>query len=267
MEQVVFSTVPNLLLPPYYTSGKLRRFAQGLLRPSQKLAWNMMQNHIMKQFQLEGCLEPSVPLDKDLFYGGQILESTWNQLINHSSEKGVSSSASKGTEDAAASNSSLWKGLFKKKNKHCSSKNSAQLHAYGSGSMDGRITSSSGSSSSSSSSCYGASAGLSSCSTASTVEVEKPKANIRPLKGEVAAFTQNGIYLRSGDFVEADVVLYCTGYTKSYDYLEGSVKVCVSVLSKEVVCFQHVNLPGFHQLVSALGAGTWLTLQIQQTAC
>ena len=220
MEQVVFSTLPNLLLPPYYTSGKLRRFAQGLLRPSQKLAWQAMQQSIQKQFKLEGCLEPGVPLEKDLFYGGQILESTWNQLIyqNNMEKKGISSSSS-------CSKSSMWKGLFRKKGLS-SSMSAPDLQAFDSGNMDSSASIASSSITSSSRDSIHDLTELSSCSTDSSgLGINKPKAVIRPLQGEVATFVHNGIYLRGGEFVEADVVLYCTGYTKSYDYLEGSVKV------------------------------------------
>jgi hypothetical protein len=49
--------------------------------------------------------------------------------------------------------------------------------------------------------------------------------SIRPVRGEVAQFTQQGVLLSDGQHLPADLVLYCTGYTKSYDYLDGGVKV------------------------------------------
>ncbi len=49
--------------------------------------------------------------------------------------------------------------------------------------------------------------------------------SVRPMRGEIHSFQEHSILLQSGEVVEADLVLYCTGYVKSYDYLDGSVKV------------------------------------------
>lgn len=48
---------------------------------------------------------------------------------------------------------------------------------------------------------------------------------IVPRQGRVAHFTRRGLVLDDSSYLAADLVLYCTGYTKSYEYLPGSVKV------------------------------------------
>ncbi|GIL97456.1 hypothetical protein Vretimale_3099 [Volvox reticuliferus] len=44
------------------------------------------------------------------------------------------------------------------------------------------------------------------------------------IKGEINRFVRNGVILQDGNFVAADLVLYCTGYLKTYDYLEGEMR-------------------------------------------
>ncbi|GLC42610.1 hypothetical protein PLESTM_001356100 [Pleodorina starrii] len=44
------------------------------------------------------------------------------------------------------------------------------------------------------------------------------------VKGEINRFVRNGVILQDGNFVAADLVLYCTGYLKTYDYLEGDMR-------------------------------------------
>jgi len=43
-------------------------------------------------------------------------------------------------------------------------------------------------------------------------------------KGSIAFFTQHGVVLRDGSTMDADVVVFGTGFTKSYDYLDPSVR-------------------------------------------
>jgi hypothetical protein len=51
------------------------------------------------------------------------------------------------------------------------------------------------------------------------------RVKIVPKQGRVAHFTRRGLVLDDSSYLAADLVLYCTGYTKSYEYLPGSVKV------------------------------------------
>jgi hypothetical protein len=48
---------------------------------------------------------------------------------------------------------------------------------------------------------------------------------IKPVQGEVAHFVRDGVVLTSGKHLAADLVLYCTGYKKTYSYLDGAVQV------------------------------------------
>ncbi|KAG2495226.1 hypothetical protein HYH03_006500 [Edaphochlamys debaryana] len=47
---------------------------------------------------------------------------------------------------------------------------------------------------------------------------------ITTVKGEINRFVRNGVILQDGNFVAADLVLYCTGYLKTYEYLEGDMR-------------------------------------------
>jgi hypothetical protein len=48
---------------------------------------------------------------------------------------------------------------------------------------------------------------------------------IVPKQGRVAHFTRRGLVLHDSSYLPADLVLYCTGYTKNYGGLPGSVQV------------------------------------------
>ncbi|KAG2496945.1 hypothetical protein HYH03_004951 [Edaphochlamys debaryana] len=43
-------------------------------------------------------------------------------------------------------------------------------------------------------------------------------------KGELNRIVRNGVILQDNSFLPVDVILYCTGYSKSYDFLEGSMR-------------------------------------------
>ena len=42
--------------------------------------------------------------------------------------------------------------------------------------------------------------------------------------GEVASFAGGGVMMQNGSYLRADVVIMCTGYQKTYDYLPGVLK-------------------------------------------
>lgn len=48
---------------------------------------------------------------------------------------------------------------------------------------------------------------------------------VRPMYREVSQFTPYGVLLDNGEYVPADLVVYCTGYVKSYDWLDGPSRV------------------------------------------
>jgi hypothetical protein len=48
---------------------------------------------------------------------------------------------------------------------------------------------------------------------------------IHPIRGDVARFTSKSVVLTSGQQLPADMVLYCTGYTKQYNWLDGAITV------------------------------------------
>ncbi|KAG2427939.1 hypothetical protein HXX76_011926 [Chlamydomonas incerta] len=44
------------------------------------------------------------------------------------------------------------------------------------------------------------------------------------MQGEIKTFVRNGVILLDNSFLPADVVLYCTGYEKAYDYFDGEMR-------------------------------------------
>lgn len=46
---------------------------------------------------------------------------------------------------------------------------------------------------------------------------------IHAIQSEVERFDENGVYLKSGDYVKTDAVIYCTGFNASLDYLDRQV--------------------------------------------
>merc|ERR1712087_993049 len=47
---------------------------------------------------------------------------------------------------------------------------------------------------------------------------------VNAMKGTIARFTKSGVILTDGTEVQADVVVFGTGFTKSYDYLDATMQ-------------------------------------------
>jgi hypothetical protein len=67
--------------------------------------------------------------------------------------------------------------------------------------------------------------------------------HVRPLLGEVARFLPRGVVLRSGEEVYCDAVLYCTGYQKTYDYLDGGLKSRLGLQKDGLWLYRQVLAP------------------------
>jgi len=341
MEDLLFSMLPCALTQPYYTSTKGRGLLRKLMKPAQAFAWRSLERTIIKQFHLEGPLIPEQPLKSDLLLSGQVVESTWYELVERSML------ASNTRKAASKRRSRFVGGWWRRKSKPRSGRGSAAGSerlsitteqpeaAYGSSHADNAesgaawpassafMLSGMGSSSAKgqrgsmladaiiaergpqsgggqmgyesprgspshpqggagsggeppgsprtfnaaaagapmsprsprpggpSSMAYAddafeGPAGTSSGDYGATWAQRRQMAlqqraqrgrksnmsmdgnacvSIRPVRGEVAQFTQQGVLLADGQHLPADLVLYCTGYTKSYDFLDGGVKV------------------------------------------
>ena len=244
MEQLVFSSLPRVLLPPYYTSSRAQRLALKLLRPWQRLFWGSVEKHIAQQLHLHqhGELYPTLAIEQDIFYGGQILESSWYNLLD-SQETGSSrnSSTQPGTPWLTSGG-----GCFGRAKLGSPAAASRAGSAPVAGSAAGKegipgnqdnlhVMADSGSSSDRGSSNIDAgSVGTGGAAAPSRQAKQQSvvrsgagvvSAKVKAVQGMVATFTPSGIRLSTGEHIPADIVVYCTGYTKSYDYLEGSVKV------------------------------------------
>lgn len=60
--------------------------------------------------------------------------------------------------------------------------------------------------------------------TMSDTYIDHVKDNkITPIRSSVSKFDANGVYLENGKYLNADVVIYCTGYQLSLDYLDRPI--------------------------------------------
>ena len=247
MEQLVFSSLPRVLLPPFYTSSPRQRLALKLLRPWQRLFWGGVEDHIAQQlhFDQHDELYPTLTIEQDLFYGGQILESSWDKILDGQETGESSSSSSSNTQpgttwlsrcgacfggeklvgsSAAASVTGRARVAGSAGGKQGLPGNHETIHVTADSSSDGN---------SDSSNIVEPGAAAAQCKQAKQEALQSDMgagaglvtAKVKAMQGMMATFTPDGVRLVSGEHVPADIVLYCTGYTKSYDYLEGSVKV------------------------------------------
>lgn len=46
---------------------------------------------------------------------------------------------------------------------------------------------------------------------------------IKPIKSQMKSFGENGVYLENGEYIAADVVLFCTGFNLGLDYLDKPI--------------------------------------------
>ncbi|GIL75068.1 hypothetical protein Vretifemale_4905 [Volvox reticuliferus] len=68
------------------------------------------------------------------------------------------------------------------------------------------------------------------------------------IKGEINKFVRNGVILLDGTFRPADVILYCTGYKKSYDYLEADLRLKLEVQKDGLYLYRNCLPPHVRHL-------------------
>mmetsp|Transcript_4229 Transcript_4229/g.7522 ORF Transcript_4229/g.7522 Transcript_4229/m.7522 type:complete len:908 (-) Transcript_4229:593-3316(-) len=69
------------------------------------------------------------------------------------------------------------------------------------------------------------------------------KGYVHSIRGEIHRFTRNGIILQDGSFLPADLVLYCTGYAKSYDILDGATRARLRLAKDGLYLYRNVIPP------------------------
>merc|ERR1712203_515576 len=59
-------------------------------------------------------------------------------------------------------------------------------------------------------------------------------------RGSIISFTENGVVLADGSALEADMVVFGTGFTKTYDYLEPSLRQLLGRQSDGLYLYRNI---------------------------
>lgn len=156
IRKLLFNRCMAGMMPAYYADGPVAKVASAATLPIRRLFWRGLESVITRQFKVTEQLRPRVGLPKDMFYGGQILDSTMDKLIRSS--------------------------------------------------------------------------------------------DVETVKGEINRFVRNGIILHDGSFLAADLVLYCTGYIKSYEYLDGDMRARLDLQKDGLYLYRNVLPPSVPHL-------------------
>jgi hypothetical protein len=213
--------------------------------------WGGIEKDIERQLHIQDHLFPTLPIEQDIFYGGQILESSWYKILTGPQPSSKSSSGSKpGTALRSSCELSPGEGAAGTKAEATVAGEATGGRARVASAAAGKpgrggspdnlhVMADIGSSSSNSSSaCEDGTAAIRGAAVVASKGRKQAAwlcdegagaaagtAKVTAVQGMVAGFMSHGVRLVSGGVLPADIVVYCTGYTKSYDYLEGSVKV------------------------------------------
>ena len=71
---------------------------------------------------------------------------------------------------------------------------------------------------------------------------------VRVLRASVSHFTPEGVVLRDGTRLPADVVVYATGMTNTYDYLEAGVRERLRLHEDGAYLYRHIVHPDIPNL-------------------
>eukprot|EP00798_Chlamydomonas_sp_ICE-L_P028039 gene28039-31140_t len=83
-----------------------------------------------------------------------------------------------------------------------------------------------------------------------TIDKMISEKEVTTIRGEINCFVPNGVFLKDGTFLNADLVLFCTGYKKTYDFLPGSVRSRLEVQTDGIYLTQEAAV-GYLQGVPA----------------
>ncbi|KXZ51019.1 hypothetical protein GPECTOR_14g26 [Gonium pectorale] len=70
----------------------------------------------------------------------------------------------------------------------------------------------------------------------------------KSLWGEINSFVRNGVILQDGSFLPVDVVLYCTGYEKTYDYFDHDTRSQLGLQKDGLYLYRNCIPPGVPHL-------------------
>jgi hypothetical protein len=281
LQRFLFSQLPSLLLPPYYTAPASEQGLAKLSSPLRRGLWRWLQRSIVQQCGLQGGLLPSLPLQQDLLFYGQVADAQWSSILQQQKQDGTlpaaataAAAAALGIVDASVSTAALSSLLCLAPSAAAVCNNAStsdetgscaqqRQSAVGSGSKaskpllcgflrgrctaapanstlasstalrDGRSiictqnqgTSHSGDAQAREGSGIYSRENSSSCASGSGNGSSSSSCAVVPLFGEIERLGKDCLLLRSGGAVGADVVLYCTGYNRSYVFLDEVLQV------------------------------------------
>jgi len=81
------------------------------------------------------------------------------------------------------------------------------------------------------------------CDASAAARPQPRCCHVRPLLGEIARFAPRGVVLRSGEEVYCDAVLFCTGYSKTYGYLDAPTVARLGPQKDGLWLYRHVLAP------------------------
>lgn len=75
---------------------------------------------------------------------------------------------------------------------------------------------------------------------------------IQPVHSEIDRFDEQGVYLKNGEYVKTDAVVYCTGYNLSLDYLDREVIDALKLRADKpkfaMLLFKNTFVPGWETM-------------------
>merc|ERR1712048_785766 len=74
------------------------------------------------------------------------------------------------------------------------------------------------------------------------------KGEVTGIKGSIESFTENGVVLVDGTMIEADVVIYGTGFRKNYDLFDEATRNKLAVERDGLYLFRNIISPGVADL-------------------
>ncbi|KAF6256154.1 hypothetical protein COO60DRAFT_1640917 [Scenedesmus sp. NREL 46B-D3] len=318
LQSFLFSQLLSLLLPPYYNAPASQQALAKLTAPLQRGVWRWLQRSIAQQCGLAAGLLPSMPLQQDLLFYGQVVDAEWSSILQQQQQQGGRATAAEagaagvitGASRNTAALSVMPSMLLRVLHGSAAADSSSRKGSRGADGSNTQQPQSAGSSSSSraNGSCKGVwrgflhrqSAARSPRSTSSTAmsgaaagsgppmsrtPVSRPQLDgtsastdakaaeaedgrgacclkscngssgsssgsacaVVPLFGEVERLRRDGLLLRSGGAVGADVLLYCTGYNRSYEFIDEGLRARLGLQKDGLPLFRHMlppQLPG-----------------------
>jgi dimethylaniline monooxygenase (N-oxide forming) len=93
-----YSRFGHFMLPTHYDETSLSRWVHGLLTPVKWGWWRIVEQLFKLQFGLKGDMVPTIPLEIDLFTGGQILNYDFRNFVKEGKLVAMKNSIEKFTE-------------------------------------------------------------------------------------------------------------------------------------------------------------------------